>query len=610
MEQRPAVIVTDPRWSPCRPAVAWRMNVQGGLASLHSGVEVGDLSTVRSRVGDAQIPSVVVAESQQALDELQTATGWSENLWFPVFPSAPHDWPEGAPWVELVRACADKVAGFLTDSELSRDQIEAALSDRRVEVVVLPAELQPQRGSVAALLRAAHDARVPAGADDPQLAGLVALGGLPDDFRRSRYWSFAGAKVLPVTSFAVEGSSWEFTDATGQGQEMAAGAGAGTKEALVAGLRRLLSGAPTEGTPVPTAVLGPQLGFIDQLARELTRRRRASVQTDQWRYLSGPGGRNERTPALLEQSRVVIAEWARPNGQWIQEHAPAETRLIVRAHRYEVTKDFPRRLDMQRYDAAVVIAPWVGRTLVQKFGWPAEKLVFIPNYVEGAHFRRPKLSGAEFTLGMVGIRPNLKRFDLALDLLERLREVDPRYALRVRGDLPPGLPNWEEIPELRQQWGRCRQRIRESQLLRNAVFLDDPGRDMSSWYRQIGVILSLSDLEGSHVALAEGVASGAVPVARPWPGITTLWPEHIVAPTLDAAVERVLDARRQSVRQQSRDELGQLGALDDDRVAAAWEELITGDRESAQAYFGPIDWQAPPMDPVRPVLVSDPLPSR
>ena len=46
----------------------------------------------------------------------------------------------------------------------------------------------------------------------------------------------------------------------------------------------------------------------------------------------------------------------------------------------------------------------------------------------------------KFTIGIVGIVPMMKRIDKALDLLEKLREQDDRYVLRIKGKLPKDFP--------------------------------------------------------------------------------------------------------------------------------------------------------------------------
>lgn len=594
---QPFVIVTSEAWSSCTPASSWRQNLIGVVEQQGVAAQLLPSQELDATVLEQITPRAVIIEDPADVSRLATHDAWRANSWLPLFPSAAQDWPQADKWIALAKRYASDVTGFLTDHEVSRDAIERALADRRVEVVVLQPSLYTDGSTHSAL---------PNGGDEltTALKGLVDLANVPRKWKNTNHWSFAASKVLPADAFNNELDTWQ--------------GGKGTRRSvdrvpqLVSDpssrseTRRLIGAERPKEPAVRAAVLGPQLTFIDQLANELTRQGKVTVQSDQWKYLSGPGGGNERTDCLLKWAETVVAEWARPSASWIQANASSSQRLIVRAHRYEITTDFPNQIDMERYSAGVCITPWVGRALVQEFSWPAEKMVFIPNYVDGAHFQRPKLPGAEFTLGMVGIRPTLKRVDLALDLLEELRQRDTRFNLRIRGPLPPGKPNWDKY-DLREQWGLVEQRIRESPHLRGAVFFDGEGRDMGNWYRQIGIILSLSDLEGSHVALAEGVASGAVPVARRWPGIETLWPTSIVCESVDQAVTRCLKSRDAGYRNAWISELQMLAQLDGARVLSAWNSLIKGDLRTAQAHFGPVDWNVDQHQPVRPVRKDDPI---
>ena len=60
------------------------------------------------------------------------------------------------------------------------------------------------------------------------------------------------------------------------------------------------------------------------------------------------------------------------------------------------------------------------------------KAELIFNAIDCAALDRPKLAGAEFNLGMIGINPRRKRLDLAFDVLEALRRRDRRYTLFVK----------------------------------------------------------------------------------------------------------------------------------------------------------------------------------
>jgi glycosyltransferase involved in cell wall biosynthesis len=71
--------------------------------------------------------------------------------------------------------------------------------------------------------------------------------------------------------------------------------------------------------------------------------------------------------------------------------------------------------------------------------------------------------------------------------------------------------------------------------LRNdgAVVFDPHGPDMAAWYQCVGHILSVSDFEGSHQAVAEGMAAGCVPAIRDWEGAERIYPRSYVAGTVE-----------------------------------------------------------------------------
>jgi glycosyltransferase involved in cell wall biosynthesis len=124
---------------------------------------------------------------------------------------------------------------------------------------------------------------------------------------------------------------------------------------------------------------------------------------------------------------------------------------------------------------------------------------------------------------MIGIAPSRKRLDLALDVLEELRRDDPRFTLFVKSKLP-----WEywwiwQKEEERAHYEKAFRRIRRSRSLSGGVVFDNYGRDVASWLRRIGFVLSTSDDESFHLAPAEGMASGAVPALLPWPGAETIY---------------------------------------------------------------------------------------
>src|SRR5690606_16934910 len=105
---------------------------------------------------------------------------------------------------------------------------------------------------------------------------------------------------------------------------------------------------------------------------------------------------------------------------WYSHHVQPHQRLIVRFHFQELDLPYAQRMDLSRVSHLVFIAPHVQRKALAKFAWQPDphRFRFIWNYVETERFARPKLDTARFTLGIVGIVPQRKRLDRALDLLE------------------------------------------------------------------------------------------------------------------------------------------------------------------------------------------------
>lgn len=559
-------MVGDDAARPTGGVESLRSAVFGALGALDASLILTSLSNLRhylERIGDDH-RIVVFAESPAVLGETREQLRTWNHVVFCLFvvPSSFAGWgPHSGAWTEGLTAQAGENTVYLTDSAFSRSVVENHLRGTRADVRVL----------------------VPGGVDRSESIGA---------FARMKSW--APGESVPWHS----GTNWDFSPHKSGPERV--GRSPSSAEDLAENVevfRDIFDGRPLDGDPVSIGILGHKLSFIDELARDLGRRTGSTIELDEWKNLGAPTD-VPHSRDLLTRSDVLIGEWGRPNNVWIQANAPSDKRLIVRVHRYEVTTDFPFAIDMKRFAAGVVIVPWVGRALVQKYGWPAEKIVYIPNYVNSRYFRRPKLPGAEFTLGIVGITPDLKRLDLALDLLAALRTVDLRYTLRVRGQLPTAHLHWATNLRISEQWGYILFRLRTDPILRNAVVFDEPGRDMAAWFEGVGVILSTSDLEGSHVALAEGVASGALPIARPWPGVRTLWPEEFVFDSMEAAAEQVLRARDPEWREQALAKATAHPSLDPDRVLQAWWDLIRGDLESARRAFGPVDWSTEWYEPI------------
>jgi glycosyltransferase involved in cell wall biosynthesis len=334
--------------------------------------------------------------------------------------------------------------------------------------------------------------------------------------------------------------------------------------------------AGSSGAPLRVVIAGHDLKFFTPLLQYFRLQPGLEIRVDQWAAL---GEHDEsRSRELAEWADVVICEWCGPNAVWYSRHKRRSARLLVHLHRFELYSPYPGQVKIGNVDQVICVSDHYARLTREVTGWPADKVVTVPNPLDVLQLDRPKLDGARFNLGMISIAETRKRFDLGLDVLEELRRDDDRYLMFVKSGMP-----WEhwwvwQHQEQRAHFSEVFRRVQRSPLLRDAVVFDDAGPDVAAWLRRIGFVLSTSHDESFHMAPAEGMASGAVPVIRHWPGAETIYDKRWIRETpaeMAAAIAALSSAEawetaRQSAREHAR-------AFEIGGVADAWVRLIRGE---------------------------------
>jgi glycosyltransferase involved in cell wall biosynthesis len=329
-------------------------------------------------------------------------------------------------------------------------------------------------------------------------------------------------------------------------------------------------------------VAGHDLKFFTPLLDYLRLQPDLEVRLDQWAALG------QHDPAvsreLAEWADVVICEWCGPNAVWYSKHKRRGSRLLVRLHRFELESPYPGQVKISAVNQVLCVSRHYARLCRERTGWPEAKIATVPNAIDVAQLDRPKLDGARFHLGLIGIVPSRKRLDLALDVLEELRREDDRYLLFIKSGMP-----WEhwwvwKNPAEREHYATALRRAQRSPLLRGAVVFDDAGPDVASWLRRVGFMLSTSDDESFHVAPAEGMASRAVPVLRHWPGAETIYDRRWIHDT-PADMAAAIGALDEGGWRQAGDEAHAQAeaAFNLPLVCEAWRGLLRRDIDPAAA---------------------------
>ena len=282
------------------------------------------------------------------------------------------------------------------------------------------------------------------------------------------------------------------------------------------------------GGPPRLVIAGHDLKFMGQIP-DHARAAACEIREDHWwrRNRSLAGGKPARSCRVGPTWSSATGALATPS--WYSRNLAQPKRLVIRFHRMERETDYPASVVIDR---VACVAVFVGRHLLdeaaQRHSWPNEKLQVVPNAVDVNALRRRKLPGSSFNLGLLGYVPAPKTLDRALDILELLRASDRRYRLIVKGQPPWAYPWMLRREDERRYFQELYRRIKVTPLLRGAVSFEEFGPNVPAFLRKVGIVLSTSDHEGHQVALAEGMASGCLPVVMDRPGAREQYSERWV----------------------------------------------------------------------------------
>lgn len=250
----------------------------------------------------------------------------------------------------------------------------------------------------------------------------------------------------------------------------------------------------------------------------------------------------ERSSELLRQADAVVCEWGLGNAVWYSQNVKANQPLIVRVHSQELFLPYLKQIDKSSVDHFVFVGELIRKAAIESHGVPCDKTTVIPNFVDVERLNQQKTADAAKTLGFVGIVPKSKRLDRVLDVLELLLTHDDEYKLRIKGKTPEDYPWMKNRPDEMAFYANQYERISTlNKRYPDSVVFDGYGADMADWYRNVGVVISTSEFESFHLTVADGAASGAVPVSIAWPGSDLIYPIDWLSGTTEEMVKSILE---------------------------------------------------------------------
>jgi glycosyltransferase involved in cell wall biosynthesis len=273
---------------------------------------------------------------------------------------------------------------------------------------------------------------------------------------------------------------------------------------------------------------------------------------------------------------TVFCEWCLGNAVFYSRNLEPEKRLVVRYHRQERETEFPRSVEIDRVHRVVFVGRHLLDEAAERFEWPEEKLLVVPNAIDVEALRRPKVPWSSFNLALVGYVPARKRLDLALDLLERLRGHDGRFRLLLKGRRPEEHEWLWERKDERSYFEEQFRRVRSSPLLRQGVSFEPYREGIGGFLQKAGFVVSTSDHEGHQVSVAEGMASGCVPVILNRQGASEQYDGRWVHQTPEEAAEAILELVENALLEAEQIRAGEfVRRWSLEEIMPVWDELLS-----------------------------------
>lgn len=336
------------------------------------------------------------------------------------------------------------------------------------------------------------------------------------------------------------------------------------------------------GEPTKIVVASHDLKFAGELVSRLQKDSNFEVRFDHWESLH----KHDRNHSLTcaEWADTVFCEFAGPNLAFYSQNIKPKTKLVGRLHGFEVRNRAPwlAEVNFDNVDELITVSDHYAQMTSDYLPQVGARISVVSNMVDTVDFDRPKSAEARFHIGLVGMVPFLKRPDRALELLQRLIEVDDRYVLHIKGRMPWDYPFiWKDKLQRYQYLDFFKKVYSDSQLTKHVLF-EPFSTDIASWMRGIGVVLSPSDNESFHLAPAEGMAAGAIPIVWQRDGAASVFGEHNVFTSLEGMAERILALSSENAfGESSQASKAEAARWDFEGIYDEWREKLLSPKQSA-----------------------------
>ena len=274
---------------------------------------------------------------------------------------------------------------------------------------------------------------------------------------------------------------------------------------------------------------------------------------------------------LLDWAEVIFCEWGLGNSIFYSQNKKENQKRVIRLHRQELETSYLTQVKMDNVDRFIAVSPYIYEEFSRVFQLPRNKMHLIYNNVDLKKFENHNLPERKYHIGMVGYLPKLKRMDLALDIFEDLYKQDQRYQLHFKGKRPEELRWLMRIEEERDYYDEQFKRIEQAEWRDNVIF--ESYGDVVDFYNRMEFILSVSDVESFHLAAAEGLATGSVPIITNWEGSESIYSSDFIIKDI-SEVDNYIKGVRENSETMSDKMIEEIKKFDQSSIIKELNELV------------------------------------
>lgn len=281
---------------------------------------------------------------------------------------------------------------------------------------------------------------------------------------------------------------------------------------------------------------GEDFKFVNNIIDHI--KKTNNVKIDKWKYQKIHY--KTKSMKLLKWADVIFCEWCLGNAVWYSKQKLSHQKLYIRIHRYDAFTTFPNLVLWDNVDKIIFIAPKIKEITINKIPQITNKACLIFNYVP-KNISTISLDNRKYNIGLLGYTPHYKRPDLSIKILQKLIKLNSKYKLIIKGKLPNETPWIWRQKEEQTYYYKLIKYINDYNLQNNVIF--EKHSNIHNWFSNIGYIISCSDIEGSHQAVAEGMYAGCIPmISGKWYyeyGADLIYPKKYCYKDIDEIVTKI-----------------------------------------------------------------------